>query len=233
MAAGAYPEKMGTNTAPIWNAANICTTTSTVMGMQAPTRSPGRMPSARRPAAQRSTASVSWAYVSVRIRPFSVSPTRAGCRSRSVPRCRCRQLAVRLSVPPTYQSVHGIPRDVSRTVWYGSVNAMPRSRTTASQNHAGSSTERRCRASTDGSPWARIRRVTLACSTSRAGGRQTMPAMRPRFSRGARLASPTLSPPPRSRIQTAILNFGRVRPWRFGPRRHVSRCSPVSYRTSG
>jgi hypothetical protein len=60
---------------------------------------------------------------------------------------RSTQAAATLTCPPSNHVVHGTPADPSSTVVYGDENGRPRNSTAASQNHAGSSTERASRVS--------------------------------------------------------------------------------------
>ena len=76
-------------------------------------------------------------------------------------------------MPPRNHVAHSTPALVSSTSSYGSTNPMSRSRTTASQNHAMSSTERRTSSSYVPIPWARMKRVTFARSTYAGAGDQT------------------------------------------------------------
>src|SRR5262245_60052896 len=71
-----------------------------------------------------------------------------------------------------------MPFEVSSTVRYGSANSMPRSRTTASQNHSTSAVERRINSSSEAMPFARMKRVTFARSTTSSDGLQTVVMVR-------------------------------------------------------
>lgn len=72
--------------------------------------------------------------------------------------------------------LHSGPAEVSTTWRHGRKNSMPRSSPTAGQNHSGSATERAWSDASESNPKRRIRRVTLACSTtSGAGAQQTAP----------------------------------------------------------
>src|SRR5204862_439249 len=99
-------------------------------------------------------------------RPSHPTAIASGVRSAQ----RSRQLCARFRRPPTNQRVQGTPSEESSTRSYGVENSIPRSCTTASQNQAMSSTERRRSSSGVEIPWARMNRVTLADSTSSSDG---------------------------------------------------------------
>src|SRR5207248_8959703 len=84
------------------------------------------------------------------------------------------QLWARLISPPMNHFAHWIPSDVSSTREYGFVNSIPRSSTTASQNHSMSSCDRFTSSSYEVIPCARMKRVTLARSTYAADGVHTI-----------------------------------------------------------
>ena len=57
---------------------------------------------------------------------------------------------------------------------YGTVQRTPRSRTTASQYHSGSATERRCSSASEATPWAFMKRAMRERSRCSGVGRQTI-----------------------------------------------------------
>ena len=69
---------------------------------------------------------------------------------------------------------HGTPCEASSTRVYGAVQRTPRSRTTASQYHSGSATDRRCRSASEASPWAFMKRAMRERSRCSGVGRQTI-----------------------------------------------------------
>ena len=68
------------------------------------------------------------------------------------------------------QVAHSIPRDSSSTCVYGVANGRPRKETNASQNHSGSSIDRRRSASKSVNPCAAMNRPTLLVAASSGVG---------------------------------------------------------------
>ena len=96
---------------------------------------------------------------------------------------RSTHWCARLVFPPVNQVAHSTPRDVSRTCSYGVRNEIPRSRTTASQNHAMSPTDRATSSSYVSIPWARMNRVTFARSMYSGDGDHTTSCTPTRYNR--------------------------------------------------
>src|SRR5437899_1822556 len=84
------------------------------------------------------------------------------------------QLSAKFRSPPGNQRGHWIPRALSSTRSYGRVQRTPRSRTTASQYHSGSTMLRRWSSSSEPIWWARMKRPMRERSTYSFVGRQTI-----------------------------------------------------------
>src|SRR5947207_10821087 len=113
----------------------------------------------------------------------------AGLSPRPASRFLSTQLSVKFRSPPGNHRGHSIPRAASSTRVYGFVQRTPRSRTTASQYHSGSSLLRRCSASSEPIWWARMNRPMRERSTYSLVGRQTIS-----------LRTSSLIPPPLSTL---------------------------------
>ena len=87
---------------------------------------------------------------------------------------RSTQLSVKFSSPSGNQRGHCAPREESSTRVYGRVNRTPRSRTTASQYHSGSATERRCSSPSESIFCARMKRAMRERSANSRVGLQTI-----------------------------------------------------------
>ena len=149
-------------------------TASGLMGRNTPTVSPAPTPRWRRALARRFTSRASSSCVSVRVSACSDSQITAGWLPRPAAMLRSQQLAVRFVSPPGNHWGQAMPREASRTRVYGRVNVQPRSRTTASQYHSGSSIERRWSAASDSSPCAAMKRAMRVRAAKAGSGRQTI-----------------------------------------------------------
>src|SRR4051794_37500266 len=136
------------------------------------TRSPGSTPRATSASASRVTSCESSAYDSSTRAPSSPSHTTAG-RSGASRFQRCTHASATFSRPPTNQVAHSAPRERSTTRSHGCENSIPRSSTTAGQNHSGSSWERCWNAVKSSNPCRRMKRTTFARSSTSSLGSQT------------------------------------------------------------
>ena len=96
----------------------------------------------------------------VRSAPSSPSQTIA-VRSGSDAAHLSTQLWARFTVPPVNHLAHAMPSEASSTCEYGENHSRSRKRTTASQNHSGSSIDRRTSSSKSVMPCAAMNRPTL------------------------------------------------------------------------
>ena len=113
-ASAAYPEKMGTKTAPMRAAARKAAIASGDMGRNTPTASPASTPRRISPPANRLTLSSNSEKDQITDSPLSRSPITAGASGR-VSAQRSTQAADKLISPPTNQVAHWGPRETSRT----------------------------------------------------------------------------------------------------------------------
>ncbi len=170
MASAPKPVNSGSAIAPSWAQAYRVATYTPVIGRNTATASPGRTPSRRSSAAIWRVSRLRPAQDSAVWRPLSSTPMTAGSAGRWAAQRR-RQLSVSANSPPVNQVAHSGPRLVSSTAVYGTRNSIPRSATTASQNHSGSF-DLASSSSAPARPCRRASRVTAAAAIRSSSGHQ-------------------------------------------------------------